>query len=326
MSQRDPRDPWWVPAPLVGPKPKGPIKVALAKLPADMDVDPSVRAALRQAADHLERSGYRVSEVEVPDINGVWQTWCDIITNEIVVMQEAAMLKVTSSDFHAAWNGIKAGANTLDLQGWMRATAARSTHIRAWQLFFEDYPGRARPDDGEADAWPARGYDQRRSVRANCSGTTCVSFPRSMCSACPALSCPSRYMTAGRSVCSLLRGAIARISRWMRRRRSRSAREYWCKNCGRRWAERAPIAINLVLRDRSPHLRHCCDFLRYSHSRWIRRVGAQCDQDCLAWPVISGYFGCGKFVQVCLWPLRCRQCFGLCRFGGRSRRRHKDRS
>ena len=33
MSQRDPRDPWWVPAPLVGPKPKGPIKVALAKLP-----------------------------------------------------------------------------------------------------------------------------------------------------------------------------------------------------------------------------------------------------------------------------------------------------
>ena len=109
MSQRDPRDPWWVGAPLVGPKPKGPIKVALAKLPDDMDVDPSVHAALRQAADHLERSGYRVSEIEVPDINGVWQTWCDIITNETVVLQEAAMLKVTSSDFHAAWNGIKAG-------------------------------------------------------------------------------------------------------------------------------------------------------------------------------------------------------------------------
>src|SRR4029078_727813 len=129
MSQRDPRDPWWVAAPLVGPKPKGPIKAALAKLPDDMDVDPSVHAALRQAADHLERSGYRVSEVEVPDINAVWQTWCDIITNETMVLQEAAMLKVTSADFHAAWNGIKAGAKTLDLPGWMRATAARSTHI-----------------------------------------------------------------------------------------------------------------------------------------------------------------------------------------------------
>ncbi|MBN8988410.1 MAG: amidase family protein [Rhizobiales bacterium] len=140
MCQRDPRDPWWVPAPLDGPKPKGPIKVALAKLPADMNVDPSVRAALRQAADHLARAGYRVSEVEVPDINGVWQTWCDIIVNEVAVLQEAAMLAVTSPDFHIAWGGIRAKANTLDLAGWMRATAARSGHIRAWQAFFEDHP------------------------------------------------------------------------------------------------------------------------------------------------------------------------------------------
>lgn len=140
MSQRDPRDPWWVPAPLAGPKPKGPMKVALAKLPDDMDVAPSVRDALRQAADHLERSGYRVSEIDVPDINGVWQTWCDIIANETALLQEAAMLKVTSPDFHAAWSGIKAKANTLDLLGWMRATAARNTHIRAWQLFFEEFP------------------------------------------------------------------------------------------------------------------------------------------------------------------------------------------
>jgi amidase len=140
MSQRDPRDPWWVPAPLVGPNPKRPIKVALAKLPDDMDVAPSVRDALRQAADHLERSGYRVSEIEVPDINGVWQTWCDIIANETAMLQEAAMLKVTSPDFHAAWSGIKSKANTLDLLGWMRATAARNTHIRAWQLFLEEFP------------------------------------------------------------------------------------------------------------------------------------------------------------------------------------------
>lgn len=140
MSRRDPRDPWWVPAPLVGERPKGPIKVALAKIPEDMDVDPHVAAALRQAADHLERSGYRVTEVDVPDINGVWQTWCDIITNETVVMQEAGMLKVTSEDFHKAWNGMKTKAAVLDLPAWMRATAARNGHIRAWQLFFEEYP------------------------------------------------------------------------------------------------------------------------------------------------------------------------------------------
>src|SRR5580765_7917467 len=35
---------------------------------------------------------------------------------------------------------MKAKANTLDLQGWMRATTTRNAHIRAWQLFFEDFP------------------------------------------------------------------------------------------------------------------------------------------------------------------------------------------
>ncbi len=140
MSVRDPRDPWWVPAPLEGPAQKKPIKVALAKLPGDMKVHPSVKAALRQAADHLERGGYRVTEVEVPDINGVWQTWCDIISNETMVLQEANMLAVASEDFHRAWSGMKKKANVLDLAGWMKATSTRNRHIRAWQLFFEEYP------------------------------------------------------------------------------------------------------------------------------------------------------------------------------------------
>ena len=140
MSQRDPRDPWWVPAPLEGPKIKGPIKVALAKIPEDMKVDVSVRAALTQAADDLEKSGYRVAEVEVPDINGVWQNWADIITTEVVALQEAGMLAVTSDDFKIAWAGMRKGARILDREGFMRATAERNGHIRRWQLFFETYP------------------------------------------------------------------------------------------------------------------------------------------------------------------------------------------
>ena len=140
MSQRDPRDPWWVPAPLEGPKPKGPIKVALAKIPEDMKVDVSVRAALTQAADDLQKSGYRVEEVEVPDINGVWRTWADILTTEVVALQEAGMLAVTSDDFKIAWAGMRKGANILDREGFMRATADRNAHIRRWQMFFETYP------------------------------------------------------------------------------------------------------------------------------------------------------------------------------------------
>ncbi len=58
MSQRDMRDPWWVPAPLEGPKLPKPIKVALARIPDDMDTDPDVIAQLRVAADHLANAGY----------------------------------------------------------------------------------------------------------------------------------------------------------------------------------------------------------------------------------------------------------------------------
>ncbi|MBX3526027.1 MAG: amidase family protein [Rhodoblastus sp.] len=140
MSQRDPRDPWWVPAPLEGPKPKGPIKVALAKIPEDMKVDVSVRAALTQAADDLQKSGYRVEEVEVPDINGVWQNWADILVTEEVVLLETYRLSMTSADFRTAWLGMRKGARILDQAGFMQAIAQRNAHIRAWQMFFETYP------------------------------------------------------------------------------------------------------------------------------------------------------------------------------------------
>ncbi len=61
MSERDPRDPWWVPAPLDGPALPRPIKVALARVPDDMETDPDVIAALRAAADHLANAGYEVT-------------------------------------------------------------------------------------------------------------------------------------------------------------------------------------------------------------------------------------------------------------------------
>ena len=202
MSQRDPRDPWWVPAPLAGPKPKGPIKVALAKLPEDLDVDPSVRAALGQAADHLERSGYRVSEVEVPDINGVWQTWCDIIANETVMLQEAAMLKVTS-------RGFPQGLERHQGQGQHARSAGLDARDRRAQrpyprlaVVLRGLSGRAGADDGASRRRARARTPSARSARARSSGTTCASFPRSTCSACPPRSCRWRCMTASRSACS----------------------------------------------------------------------------------------------------------------------------
>jgi len=140
MSQRDPRDPWWVPAPLKGPKPKTPIKVALAKIPDDLDTDRGVIALQRKAADHLADAGYKISEVELPALNDVWQLWCNLIMTELHVLQEAQMRATAGADFQQTLDGFLAISTKLDQVGYMKAISERSRHIRNWMAFLEVYP------------------------------------------------------------------------------------------------------------------------------------------------------------------------------------------
>jgi amidase len=140
MARRDPRDPWWVPAPLKGPKPKGPVKVALAKIPADMKTDREVIARVRSAADHLANAGYDVREVEVPDLDGTWHLWCDLIMTELHVLQEQQMRQVASPAFQGTLDGFLKLATMLDYEGYMKAIALRSRFIRNWLAFLETYP------------------------------------------------------------------------------------------------------------------------------------------------------------------------------------------
>ncbi|OKO81076.1 amidase family protein [Bradyrhizobium sp. AS23.2] len=139
MAQRDARDPWWVPAPLTGPKPAGPIKVAVAKIPDDMVTDPAVIALQRKAADHLADAGYAVSEVEVPDLNAVWQLWCNLIMTEVAVLQKEQMLATASADFQKTLHDFLGLSTQLDQAGYMKAIAGRSRHIRNWMMFLESY-------------------------------------------------------------------------------------------------------------------------------------------------------------------------------------------
>jgi len=140
MSARDARDPWWVPAPLAGPKPKAPVRVALARLPRDLVADADVLALVRGACVHLEDAGYRVEEVELPDITATWQLWCDILMAEVSTLQEAAMNKVASRDFRQVMRAMHRIARPLDAAGYMTAIAQRSRHLRAWLAFLDEWP------------------------------------------------------------------------------------------------------------------------------------------------------------------------------------------
>jgi amidase len=140
MSQRDMRDPWWVPAPLDGPPPPKPIKVALARIPEDMETDAEVIALVRAAADHLAAAGYDVTEAELPDLSGTWRLWCDLIMTELSVLQEAQMRELGSVDFRQVIGGFIKMANILDGRAYMEAIAYRSRVLRNWLAFLETYP------------------------------------------------------------------------------------------------------------------------------------------------------------------------------------------
>src|SRR5262249_34840313 len=75
MAARDPRDPWWVPAPLIGPAPPRPIRVALSVDPAKQGVDPAVADAVKRAGAALANAGYAVDEVEPPAVAEIAELW-----------------------------------------------------------------------------------------------------------------------------------------------------------------------------------------------------------------------------------------------------------
>jgi amidase len=140
MSQRDVRDPWWVPAPLEGPTLQTPIKVALGRIPDDMDTDSDVIELLRLAADHLTNAGYDVVETDLPDLAGTWQLWCDLIMTELSVLQEAQMRELGSPEFGQTLDGFLKMATILDGRSYMEAIARRSRVLRGWLTFLESYP------------------------------------------------------------------------------------------------------------------------------------------------------------------------------------------
>ncbi|MEX0346987.1 MAG: amidase family protein [Rhizobiaceae bacterium] len=140
MAARDPRDPWWVPAPIEGPRPEAPVRVALAKVPDELDPDPAIMTIVRKAADHLANVGYAVAEVELPDLNEIWQAWTDILFEEIHTLQEEAMRKVVSDDYLSVLASYDSFSSRLDSQGFMTAISQRTRHIRNWMTLLEDYP------------------------------------------------------------------------------------------------------------------------------------------------------------------------------------------
>jgi len=139
MSGFDPRDPWWVPAPLHGPPPERPIRVAFCCDPGGAGVEPAVAAAVRQAASWLADAGYAVEEKEPPEFMAAVDLWTAILGTETRLNMLPAIERHGDKAVQHMARFFDRQTPTLDLPAFGKGLACRSTLLRAWMQFFEAY-------------------------------------------------------------------------------------------------------------------------------------------------------------------------------------------
>lgn len=140
MAGGSPLDPWWVPAPLEGPQPAGPIRVAVTGEPAGVACHPAVRAAIDDAAGYLADAGYAVEAKDPPQVAEIADLWRAFIAADTKYSLGPAIREHGSEDINRVYGEYTRHARALDLEGYIQAVAERTAVIRAWNLFGEDYP------------------------------------------------------------------------------------------------------------------------------------------------------------------------------------------
>jgi amidase len=135
MASRDPRDPWWVPAPFTGEPIPPPIRVAITRNSHGYPMHPEIVAAIGRVAGWLADAGYAVEEVEPPSIEEPARAWFSVAVAEMKVF-----LFPVAEEF---------GSRTIrDLFGYYERMetlvvgdgADRTRMTRAWSVFLQAHP------------------------------------------------------------------------------------------------------------------------------------------------------------------------------------------
>ena len=147
MSQRDHRDPWWLPA-CHDPRKRTPrCRVAVFATMPDRDIDPAVSAAIRQAGKWLQDAGYQVEEAVPPRFAEAAHLFWDLVMTEeraASAQERAASTRAIEmfGDEAVKRNrrGTLAYSKPFDFEGYIQGLARRSTILREWLRFLETFP------------------------------------------------------------------------------------------------------------------------------------------------------------------------------------------
>jgi amidase len=134
------RDPWSVPAPLRGPQPAKPIRVALVVDPAGQGTATQVQDGTRKAARALADAGYAVQEVQPPSIDVAAKTLLDMLNtpdNRALWQRFSPAMPADTQRFLAAFHEV---AGDPDPVTAMQSFMVRQSLLRAWGQFQQQHP------------------------------------------------------------------------------------------------------------------------------------------------------------------------------------------
>jgi len=148
MSARDPRDPWWAPAPLEGPPREK--RAALCLNPDGLDPVPEVRAAVADAGERLKRAGWTVEEIpNTPPLREAADWNRKLWLGDGYEAQLAAAEKEGDPGALACLRGNRAKVTPFDQADFSKALTRRATLAREWLMFLEKYAVLLMPVSGE---------------------------------------------------------------------------------------------------------------------------------------------------------------------------------
>lgn len=141
MAGGDPRDTRWVAAPLGGPSPRRPIRVALApELPGGF-THPAQAEAVRIAGRHLAAAGYVVEEALPPDVEEVVRLWHVLGSGDVFrVVGPSISTMGDPGAVEALKHWLTLQPPPSDPNTVLEALAHRDRLLLAWQSFFCDWP------------------------------------------------------------------------------------------------------------------------------------------------------------------------------------------
>ena len=139
MAAPDPRDPWWVPAPLEGPP--APRRAALCLRPGGLAVVPEVEAALLDAARRMEAAGWTVEALDdVPPLHECTQLNMQLWLGDGFAGMVARAAEEGDPAAIAIFEHHRAAAEALAPDAIPRALVRRAGLLREWLLFLDRFP------------------------------------------------------------------------------------------------------------------------------------------------------------------------------------------